>query len=125
MGDETTATVAQLPVLIKEWLSTEDEVRTLGAAIREKRKRAKLLKDMIHKFMKGGNIGKLNMASGGAIYTRTKETKAPFTKKYIVSTLTEFFQGDATMAAKCAAFLDSHRPVKSTENLTVDTNPPA
>lgn len=119
------ATVAQLPVLIKEWLATEDEVRTLGAAIREKRKRSKLLKDMILKVMKGKNIGKLNMASGGAIYTKKRETKAPLTKKFIVSTLKEFFNGDAAMAEKCAAFIDSHRPMKAMENLTIDTNPPA
>lgn len=123
--DDTAAIVAQLPALIKEWLATEDEVRTLGAAIREKRKRAKLLKDMILKVMKGKNIGKLNMASGGAIYTKKRETKAPLTKKFIVSTLKEFFNGDAAMAEKCAAFIDSHRPMKASENLTVDTNPPA
>lgn len=122
--DDTGATVAQLPTLIKEWLATEDEVRTLGAAIREKRKRAKLLKDMILKVMKGGKIGQLKMASGGAIYTKKRETKAPLTKKFIVSTLKEFFNGDAAMAEKCAAFIDSHRPMKAVENLTVDTNPP-
>lgn len=123
--EDTAATVAQLPALIKEWLATEDEVRTLGAAIREKRKRAKLLKDMILKVMKGKNIGKLNMASGGAIYTKKREAKAPLTKKFIVSTLKEFFNGDVAMAEKCAAFIDSHRPMKAVENLTVDTNPPA
>ena len=123
--DESTATITQLPTLIKEWLATEDEIRTISAAIREKRKRSKLLRDMILKVMKGKNIGKLNMASGGAIYTKKRETKAPLTKKFITTALKDFFNGDAAMAEKCAAFLDSHRPMKASESLTMDTNPPA
>jgi hypothetical protein len=54
------------------------------------------------------------------VVARTKSAKAPITKKFIAETLTEFFNGDAAMAAKCAAFIDEHRPLKSTENLTLE-----
>jgi hypothetical protein len=110
---------SQLGVLIKEWLTTDDELRALSAAVREKRKRVKTVKDLIVKIMKGGNIGKLNI-SAGAVTTRTKTTKAPLSKKFLTATLTDFFSGNAEMAAKCAEFIESQRPIKETENLSLD-----
>jgi hypothetical protein len=109
---------AQLPVLIKEWMATEDELRSLSAAVREKRKRSKVVKGMIMNIMSGSKIGQLKF-SAGAVIRQTKTAKAPLTKKFLVESLTEFFKGDADMAAKCAAFIDEHRPLKSTDNLTL------
>jgi hypothetical protein len=111
--------VKSLPTLVKEWMTTEDELRTLSAEIREKRKRVKLVRQMIMKIMKGGKIGRLNVSSG-AVTARSKNTKSPLTKKYIVGALTEFFAGDKAKAEACAAYLDQHRPVRVVENLTLD-----
>jgi len=111
--------VKSLPTLVKEWMTSEDELRTLSAEIREKRKRVKLVRQMIVKIMKGGKIGRLNVSSG-AVTSREKNTKAPLTKKYIISALTEFFAGDKTKAEACAVYLDEHRPIKVVENLTLD-----
>lgn len=116
--------VSQLPGLIKEWMATEDDLRTLSAEVREKRKRVKLVRSMIVKIMKGGKIGKLNI-SAGAVTTQSKTTKAPLTKKYIKETLTEFFNGDVAKAEACAAFLDEHRPLKSADSLSLDPVTPS
>jgi hypothetical protein len=113
--------VNQLPGLIKEWMTTEDDLRTLGAEVREKRKRVKLVRQMITKIMQGGKIGRLNI-SAGAVTVHTKQSKAPLTKKYLKETLTEFFKGDVEKAEACAAFLDEHRPLKSVDNLSLDPN---
>lgn len=117
--ESASASASQLSTLIKEWLSTEDELRALSAAVREKRKRTKTVKDLIVKIMKGGGIGKLNI-SAGAVTTRTKVTKAPLSKKFLTSALTDFFKGDADMAAKCTAFIEDNRPIKATDNLSLD-----
>jgi len=116
---EEEAGVPQLPGLIKEWMNTEDELKTLGAEVREKRKRVKLVRQMIMKIMKGGKIGRLNI-SAGAVTARTKATKAPMTKKYLITSLTGFFKGDTVMATACAAYLDEHRPLKAVDSLTLD-----
>lgn len=118
---EEEAGVPQLPTLIKEWMNTEDELKTLSAAVREKRKRAKLVRSMIMKIMKGGKIGRLNI-SAGAVMARTKSTKAPMTKKYLTATLTDFFKGDKAMAEACAAYLDEHRPLKAVDSLSLEPN---
>ena len=121
-ASETAAATTHLPALIKEWMATEDELRTLSAAIREKRKRAKTVKTMITEIMRGNKIGQLK-SSAGALVRETKATKSPLTKKYLVESLTEFFKGDAEMAKKCAAFIDEHRPVKSNDKLTLQPPP--
>lgn len=121
MADEapTDLTVNHLPTLIKEWMTTEDELRTLSAEVKEKRKRAKTVREMIMKIMKGNKVGRLNI-SAGAVTTRTRKVKAPMTKKFLVGALTDFFEGNAAMAEKCATFLDEHRPLKATDSLTLD-----
>lgn len=117
MDDETN--VSQLPGLIKEWMATEEELRILSAEVRAKRKRATHVRSMIVKIMKGGKIGRLNI-SAGAVTTQSKSAKAPLTKKYIKETLTDFFNGDTAKAEACAKYLDEHRPIKSTDKLSLD-----
>jgi len=112
---------SQLPNLVKEWMTLRDETDTLSAALREKKKRIKLVRDMISKIMKGHQLGQLKI-SAGALRQQVKKTKAPITKKYLVSTLTDFFQGNKEMAEKCAVFLDEHRPMRVTENLQLESN---
>ena len=121
MAEETTTdlTITNLPSLIKEWMSTEDELRTLSAEVKGKRKRAKTIREMIMKIMKGNKVGRLNI-SAGAVTTRTRSVKAPMTKKFLVGALTDFFEGNTAMAEKCASFLDEHRPLKATDSLTLD-----
>jgi hypothetical protein len=113
------AGIQQLPALIKEWMNTEDELKTLSAEVREKRKRVKTVRQMIMSIMKGKQIGRLNI-SAGAVTARSKNTKAPLTKKFIVGALTDFFQGDAAKAAACAAFLEEHRPLKTVDSLSLE-----
>lgn len=113
--------VQQLPALIKEWMTTEEEVRALSAAVREKKKRLTTVRGMITKIMKTGQIGKLNF-SAGALMTRTTKTKQALSKKFIVSTLTDFFEGNAEMAAKCAAYLEERRGIKMNEKLVLEPN---
>ena len=114
MGDQQS-----LPGLIKEWITTEDELRTLSAEVREKRKRVKVVKGLIVSIMKTGKIGRLNI-SAGAVTARSKSTKAPLTKKYIVETLTDFFKGNKEQAEACAAFLHDRRPMKTVDNLDLE-----
>lgn len=111
--------VEQLPLLLKEWMQGEAELKALSAEVREKRKRIGAVRSMISTIMKQGKIGKLNISTG-AVINRSKQTKGSFTKKFIVTALTDFFKGDAKKAAECAAFLEQHRPIKNTETLSLE-----
>ncbi len=113
--------VAQLPSLIKEWMQTEEELKTLSAEAREKKKRLGAVRTMIMKIMKQGKIGKLNISTG-AVIARPKNVKSSMTKKFILSALTDFFKGDAEKAKECAAFLELQRPTKVSEILSLEPN---
>lgn len=115
MADST----SQLTTLIKDWLVAEDEIRVLSAEIREKRKHSKTLKGMITQIMKGSNVGRLNI-SAGQVNRDIKETRQPLSKKLLIGSLTEFFNGNTDAANKCAAFIESKRAVKQIDTLTLD-----
>lgn len=117
MADENST--AQLPTLIKEWMATEEAIKTLSAELRENKKRIKVVRGMITQIMKANKVGQLNF-SAGHLRTRVKAAKAPMTKKFLLESLTEFFKGDEEMAKQCAAFLDGRRPMKETETLELD-----
>ncbi len=112
-------TQAHLPGLVKEWMSLKDEMETLSAEVKEKRKRMKMVSGMIQTIMKKNKLGQLK-TSAGAVMTRTKKTKAPMSKKYLMEALTDFFQGNTEMAKKCAEFLDQHRPLRAAESLSLE-----
>lgn len=112
-------TQAHLPGLVKEWMSLKDEMETLSAEMKEKRKRAKMVSGMIQTIMKKNKLGQLK-TSAGAVMTRTKKLKAPMSKKYLMSALTDFFKGDVEKAKACAEFLDQHRPLKANESLSLE-----
>ena len=121
-GGDGDLSTAQLPGLIREWTSTENVLKTLGAEVREKRKRLKVVKSLIVRIMKNRKLGKLDLKkSGKVLELHTKSTKAPLTKKFITQSLTVFFKGDVVQAAACAAFLDEQRPTRSADTLALET----
>jgi len=112
-------TPAQLPGLVKEWMTLKDEMQALSTAVKEKRKRMKIVGSMVQAIMKKNQLGQLK-TSAGAVMTRTKKTKAPMSKRYLLSALTDFFKGNTEMAKACADFLDQHRPLKAAESLSLE-----
>ena len=119
MDESADVGTAQLPGLVKEWMAIQDELLTLSAAVREKRNRIKTVRALIMKVMKGEKIGQLKI-SAGSVMARSKKVKASITKKYMLSTLTDYFKGDAAAAAACVAYLEENRPLKVQESLTLE-----
>jgi hypothetical protein len=111
--------LAQLSNLVKEWMKTENEIRILSAEVSTKRKRIKVVRSMITSIMKGKQLARLN-TSAGALTRKVKQAKVSMTKKYISTALVDFFDGNKEMAEKCAKFLDEHRPMRESENLTLE-----
>lgn len=116
VGDDS---LSQLSNLVKEWMKTENEIRALSAEVSTKRKRIKVVRSMITTIMKGKQLARLN-TSAGALTRKVKQAKVSMTKKYISTALVDFFDGNKEMAEKCAKFLDEHRPMRESENLTLE-----
>jgi hypothetical protein len=110
----------QLPELIKEWTTTEEEIKVLTAEIREKKKKVQAVRKIILSIMKGSQIGKVNISSG-SITNRTTKAKSSLTKKYIIETLTLYF-GNAEQAKACAKFLEDNRTTRYVDHLKLETS---
>jgi hypothetical protein len=99
--------------LLREWLTREEDLKNLNAAVKEHKARIKVLKALITERMKSANTGKLDIPARGSVLIQPlKPKKASLSKKYLLSALTEYFKGDAEMASMCVHFLELHRPTQ-------------
>lgn len=118
-GDGTAvAGIQSLPHLTRDWMRLSQEIEALSAEVKAKRRRMKETRAMILQVMSGNALAVLNV-SAGQVVREAKETKAAISKKYLNSTLVDFFEGDAAKARACAEWIESHRPLKTAENLTI------
>lgn len=111
--------ISVLPNYLKEWLTLEDDLKVLSAAVREKKKRMGILQGLITKTMKGHKIARVNIKSGAILY-QNKQTKESMGKKFIVSKLTEYFKGDIIKATEIYNFLEEHRGKRNKENIKLE-----
>jgi len=111
--------ISILPNYLKEWLTLEDELKILGNAMREKKKRMGILQGLITKTMKGHKIARVNIKSGAILY-QNKQTKESMGKKFIISKLTEYFKGDIIKATEIFNYLEEHRGKKSKDNIKLE-----
>lgn len=111
--------ISILPNYLKEWLTLEDDLKVLSAAVREKRKRMGILQGLITKTMKGHKIARVNIKSGAILY-QNKQTKESMGKKFIISKLTEYFKGDIIKATEIFNYLEEHRGKRSKDNIKLE-----
>jgi len=111
--------ISVLPNYLKEWLTLEEDLKVLSAAVREKRKRMGILQGLITKTMKGHKIARVNIKSGAILY-QNKQTKESMGKKFIVSKLTEYFKGDIIKATEIYNYLEEHRGKRNKENIKLE-----
>ena len=78
---------------VKTWLDIDNEIRTLQKEIRNRRKLKKAITQNLVDIMKTQEIDALNVQDGQLIYNKTK-TKAPLSKKHLLTSLTTFFKND-------------------------------
>ena len=111
--------ISVLPNYLKEWLTLEDDLKVLSAAVREKKKRMGILQGLITKTMKGHKIARVNIKSGAILY-QNKQTKESMGKKFIISKLTEYFKGDIVKATEIYNYLEEKRGKKMKDNLKLE-----
>ena len=66
--------------------------------------------------MKSNDIDALNVPDGELIYNKTK-TKAPLSKKHLLSSLTQYFKGDKRMIDELSKFIMETRAEKEKESI--------
>jgi hypothetical protein len=118
---EPTLTEAQelqnLKDIIVQWKQLEGEVSVLASQVSEKKKKLKLLDDMILRSMKKHNIGALDLkGSGGRLLYRIQTTKVGLNPKTISTLLTQHLKSE-TAATDALKYINEHRGSKVRESL--------
>jgi hypothetical protein len=111
---------AELVQLIKDWISTDNEIREFN-------KQAKLRKDKLKKIsqhlistMKENEIDEFNVKDGKIMYSKTN-VKKPITKKTLMTVLSKYYKGDISQAIEVNKFILENREevVKETIKRTI------
>lgn len=107
----------QLASIISNWKEIGAEIKTLNEEVREKRKRLKVMEEMILRIMKKHNIGALDLkGSGGRILYRRSSSKGGINDKILFGLLSEHLKSE-TNAAAAVKYITEHRETKSKESL--------
>lgn len=101
---------------VKSWLTIDNEIRALQKEIKERRKLKKQLSTDLMTTMKTNDIDALNVPDGELIYNKTK-TRAPLSKKHLLSSLGQYFKGDQRMIDELSKFIMESRAEKEKESI--------
>ena len=102
--------------LIKKWIKTDNEMRTLKQEISSRKKNKDNLTSQLLEIMKSKDIDSFNINSGKIEYVQRK-TKKPISKKLLQNILSKYYQGDINKANELNDFILSNREETSKDLL--------
>jgi hypothetical protein len=109
--------IAQLSIMIKTWREIQRETDELNQQVKEKKKRSKVMEEMILRIMKKNNIGALDLQnSGGRLLYRRQTTKAGLGQKEMARLLAEHMKSEQA-ATTALQYIAEHRGTKVKESL--------
>lgn len=108
MGDN------QVVALIKNWITYDEKIKQLQKEIANNRKEKKVLTENLTQIMKSNNIDEFDINKGKLVYNKVK-TKAPLSKKHLLTSLNQFYKNDNEMVEELTKFI-----MESREEVTKD-----
>ena len=101
---------------VKEWVSLDDDIKTLQEAIKKRKKMMNDITPQILDFMKRFNINDLNTQNGQLRYTTSLLSK-PVNKNFLLAKLGDFFK-DNEKGEKITSYLFENRDKQEKIKLT-------
>ena len=101
---------------VKTWLDIDNQIRALQKQIKERRKLKKDLTASLVQIMKTNEIEQLNIPDGQLIYTK-RTTKAPLSKKHLLTSLSTYFKQDPRIVEELGKFIMNSRKDKQKQNI--------
>jgi hypothetical protein len=106
--EEKLETKEQLIKTVKEWVKIDNEILVLQKELKKrKEEKCKFSKKLID-IMKSNEIDVFDIKDGQIQYT-SRKLKKPITKKVLLDTLTNFYDGDFMKANELNSFIMDHR----------------
>lgn len=84
---------------VKQYLALDEEIAKLNIAIRERKKKQKMLSGMLIKNMEDNNIQHINIKNGALVYKNSTAYKG-LNKKTLLNGLSIYFKRDETKVSE-------------------------
>ena len=101
-------TKEQLINTIREWVKTDNEIRSLQEEIKNRKNKKKQVSESLITIMKQNEIDCFDLKDGQLLYTK-KSVKKPITKKVLLTILNNYFNGDYIKASEINDYILSNR----------------
>lgn len=101
---------------VREWMAVEKEMRILSKELKERRERKKMLTSRLVDVMQTNAIDGIDVNDGKLVYSRRK-TRAPLSKKHLLSSLANYFQGNDDIVAELSQHILDTRDMKVVETI--------
>jgi hypothetical protein len=114
---------AELVQLIKDWITTDNEIRELNKQAKQRKDKLKKVSHNLINTMKENEIDEFNVKDGKIMYSKTN-VKKPITKKNLMSILSKYYKGDISQASEMNNFILENREevVKESIKRTIVNN---
>ena len=114
---------AELVQLIKDWITTDNEIRELNKQAKQRKDKLKKVSQNLINTMKENDIDEFNVKDGKIMYSKTN-VKKPITKKNLMSILSKYYKGDISQAIEMNNFILENREevVKESIKRTIVNN---
>jgi hypothetical protein len=101
-------TKAQLVAAVREWVRIDGEISALQKEMSSRRKEKKQMSEQLMTVMKSMAIDVFDLKDGQLMYKKTK-AKKPISKVSLISSLSNYFDGNAEKAAEVGMFIMENR----------------
>ena len=101
-------TKAQLVAAVREWVRIDGEISALQKEMSSRRKEKKQMSEQLMTVMKSMAIDVFDLKDGQLMYKKTK-AKKPISKVSLISSLSNYFDGNAEKAAEVGTFIMKNR----------------
>ena len=101
---------------VKEWITLDSDIKNLRREIRERRERKKNITQSLVKIMRTNEIDCFDITDGQLIYSK-KNVKKPLSKKHLLLSLANYFQGDKKTVKELSKFIMDSRESNVKEDI--------
>ena len=108
--------VAELPSLLRRWMTLQDEILVLNSEIKGKRTQSKALKEVILRIMESNRVAALNVSKGTVVH-KVRESAEGITDAMLLKHCKDFFGGDEERARSLVTYVNEHRATRVSHEL--------
>ena len=99
------------------WLTLDNDIKSLQKQLKEKRKEKKNITENIVVVMKTNEIECFDAGTNGKLIYHQQKSKAPLSKKHLLTSLSSYFNGDNGDVQKLATYILNSRQDKIKETI--------